>query len=309
MKTLVTGGAGFIGSHLVEALITRGDTVTVFDNLSTGSLVNLQHLAGNYQFIEGDIRNTDQVVTALAGKFDVVFHLAAHISVADSMVNPAACLDVNITGTNVILQQAAKAGVNKVILSSSAAVYGDQSTLPIQEDATLFPLSPYGVSKQVDEILGGMYTRSFSLPTVSLRYFNAYGPRQNPNSPYAAAIPIFIQKLLDQSTVTIHGDGKQTRDFIFVKDIARANIAASEQSGADGQVVNICSGKPISITDLVNVLRDLIPGTPTPEYISARAGDIYQSFGNPKLAKKLLNFEAEMDLTTGLLQTIEWMRR
>jgi len=207
------------------------------------------------------------------------------------------------------LQESANSGVQKVVLSSSAAVYGDQSDLPIPETAPLFPLSPYGASKQVDEILGGMYTRSFGLPTVALRYFNVYGPRQNPNSPYAAAIPIFIQKLLSHTPLMIHGDGKQTRDFVFVKDIARANIAAAESSEGDGEVINICSGNPISITDLVEILRHLIPGTPAPEYIAARAGDIYQSFGDPRLAKKLLNYQVDVDLSSGLKQTIDWMKR
>jgi UDP-glucose 4-epimerase len=309
MKAIVTGGAGFIGSHLVEALTLRGDSVTVFDNLSTGSLSNLQHLDGSYTFVEGDIRDPEAVKNALQGGVDVIFHLAAHISVADSMVNPAVCVDINITGTNVILQEAANSGVQKVVLTSSAAVYGDQKDLPIPETATLFPLSPYGVSKQVDEVLGGMYTRSFGLPTVALRYFNVYGPRQNPNSPYAAAIPIFIQKLLSKTPLMIHGDGKQTRDFVFVKDIARANLAAVETSAGDGKVINICSGNPISISDLVEILRNLIPGTPEPEYVAARAGDIYQSFGDPNLAKKLLNYQVDVDLASGLQETIDWMKR
>lgn len=308
MKALVTGGAGFIGSHLVDALINQGDSVRILDNLSTGSLNNLKGVQGSYELIQGDIRNTTDVQRALTGGVDVVYHFAAHISVADSMVNPAFCLDINIAGTNMVLQEATRSGVGKVILSSSAAVYGDQTDLPIPESASLFPVSPYGVSKQADEILGELYTRSFNLPVVSLRYFNVYGPRQHPDSPYAAAIPTFIRKLLSRETLTIHGDGTQTRDFVFVSDIARANIAAATSSAADGHSINICSGKPISINDLVQSLRRLILDTPEPTHIAPRTGDIYQSYGDPSLARKLLSFQTTEDLSSGLLKTIEWMR-
>ncbi len=308
MKTLVTGGAGFIGSHLVEALVNQGDSVRILDNLSTGIIDNLRSVQGSYELIQGDIRNISDVQRALVGSVDVIYHFAAHISVADSMVNPAACLDINIAGTNMVLQEAARAGVRKVILSSSAAVYGDQTILPIPETAQLYPLSPYGVSKQANEILGGLYTRSFHLPVVSLRYFNVYGPRQHPDSPYAAAIPIFIRKLLSREALTIHGDGKQTRDFIFVKDIARANIAAATSSAADGQCINICSGDPSSINDLVRTLMRFIPTTVEPTYVAARTGDIHQSYGDPSLAKKLLSFITKEDLSSGLWKTIEWMR-
>ncbi len=213
MKALVTGGAGFIGAHVVEALVSRGDNVRILDNLSTGNRTNLRSVDGKYEWIQGDIRNTADVKRALEGGVDVVFHLAAHISVAELMVDPALCLDINITGTNVLLQEAARMGVGKVVISSSAAVYGDQPVLPIPETVPLYPLSPYGVSKQVDEILGGLYTRSFNLPVVSLRYFNIYGPRQDPNSPYAAAIPIFMQKLLSGERLAIHGDGNSDQRF------------------------------------------------------------------------------------------------
>ncbi len=308
MKVLITGGAGFIGSHLVEALIDQGDSVRILDNLSTGTLHNLKSVQGSYELVQGDIRNTSDVQQALAGGLDVIYHLAAHISVADSMQNPAACLDINIAGTNIVLQEAAKAGVGKVILSSSAAVYGDQTVLPIPESATLNPLSPYGVSKQVDEILGGLYTRSFHLPVISLRYFNVYGPRQHPDSPYAAAIPTFIQKLLSRETLTVHGDGMQTRDFVYVSDIARANIAAANSPTADGTTINICSGFPVSINDLVHMLRQIIQDTKEPTYTTPRTGDIYQSYGDPSLAKKLLSFSVKQNLYTGLSKTIDWMR-
>ncbi len=308
MKAMVTGGAGFIGSHLVEALLQRGTDVVVFDNLSTGSVEHLSGCMDEIEFIEADIRSEPDLRRAFSTGVDVVFHLAAHISVSDSMKNPALCLDINVHGTNLLLQTAAQTGVKKVVISSSAAVYGDQQQLPITESALLQPLSPYGASKQMDETLAALYTRSFNLPVVCLRYFNAFGPRQNPDSPYAAAIPIFFQRVMQNEEIVVYGDGNQTRDFVYVKDIARANILSAESTAADGMAVNICSGVPTSIRQLINGIRELIPGSREPRYEPARAGDIYHSYGDPTLAKKLLDFSAETELDSGLKQTMDWMR-
>jgi UDP-glucose 4-epimerase len=308
MKALVTGGAGFIGSHLVDILVEFGYQVRVLDNLSTG---NMDHLAGNknnIEFILGDIRSQDDLKRALAGEIDLVFHLAAHISVADSMKNPDVCFDINVHGTNLLLQTAAEMKVKKVVISSSAAVYGEQVALPISEDAALMPLSPYGASKQMDEILASLYSRSFNLPVVCLRYFNVYGPRQNPNSPYAAVIPIIMQKAITGEQITVYGDGNQTRDFVFVKDIARANLLAAKSDAANGSAINICSGEPTTINQLINSIRQLIPDSNKPKYKNARLGDIYDSYGDPSLARKLLDFSITEDLKTGLKQTLVWMR-
>jgi UDP-glucose 4-epimerase len=307
MKCLVTGGAGFIGSHLVEELLKSGHTVRILDDFSTGSMNNLVGLAERTELVRGDIRNQMDVSKAVDG-IDAIFHLAACISVSDSMSNPAVCFDVNVTGTNLLLQSAARAGVKRVVISSSAAVYGDQDHLPIPESVRLKPLSPYGASKQMDEILGAMYTRSFNLPVVCLRYFNVYGPRQNPSSQYAAAVPIFIRKMLDGEAVTIHGDGGQTRDFVYVKDIALANILAATTPGAEGKVMNICGGNPVSILELVNILREIIPNAPAPRFGSAREGDIYHSYGSPNMARKLLKFAPSISFQDGLTDTIKWMR-
>lgn len=307
MKCLVTGGAGFIGSHLVEELLKNGHSVRVLDNFSSGFMANLTGLVDRIQLVRGDIRNENDIQQSVED-IDTIFHLAAHISVADSMMNPAECFDINVTGTNLLLQTARKSNVKKVIISSSAAVYGDQDTLPIKENAQIKPLSPYGASKRMDEILAGLYTRSFNLPVVCLRYFNVYGPRQNPNSQYAAVVPIFIRRMLDNMSVAVHGDGGQTRDFTYVKDIARANILAAGNADADGLIINICGGKAVSILDLVTTLHGLIPEAPSFEYGPARSGDIYHSYGCPDLAEKVLVYKPVISFEDGLSDTIKWMR-
>jgi len=304
---LVTGGAGFIGSHLVNHLLDSGYAVKILDNLSTGHKENLDDIIGRVEFIEGDIRDQKIVKKAVQG-VDFVFHLAAQISVVASMSDPAGCFDVNVMGTNNLLQHSAAAGVKKVVLSSSAAVYGEQEKLPIQENSEMHPLSPYATSKLMDEALADLYSRSFQLQTVCLRYFNVFGPRQDPYSPYAAAIPIFIQALMNEKTPVIYGDGRQTRDFIYVSDVARANLMAAEK-GAGGSVMNICSGKQISILDLVSELHRYFPGKQQPDLQPARSGDIYNSYGSPVRSYDLLGFRSEVEFRDGLKWTIEWMKK
>ncbi|MBA4420699.1 MAG: LPS biosynthesis protein WbpP [Anaerolinea sp.] len=307
-SALVTGGAGFIGSHLVFSLLENGYQVKVLDNLSTGNQENLALFIDHVDFIHGDIRDKALVKSCLRG-VDVVFHLAAQISVAESMQDPGGCFDINVTGTNTLLQCSAESGVKRMVISSSAAVYGDQGQLPIMEDTELRPLSPYAASKLMDETLAGMYSRSFNLPVTCLRYFNVYGPRQDPSSPYAAAIPIFIRQLLSGSNAILYGDGGQTRDFIYVADVARANILAAENGSAEGAVMNICTGQQISIMDLLTLLQQLIPGSHHVNKQPARLGDIYHSYGNPLRAKELISFEASVSFSEGLERTIEWMKK
>jgi len=309
MKVLVTGGAGFIGSHLVDRLVELGYFVRVIDNLSTGNLDHLSRVKDKIEFIQADIRSQADIKRSLTDGIEQVFHLAAHISVADSMKNPDVCFDINVRGTNLLLQTAAEMKVKKVVISSSAAVYGEQTTLPISEDAALAPLSPYGASKQMDEILASLYSRSFNLPVVCLRYFNVFGPRQDPRSPYAAVIPIIINNAINGQEITVYGDGNQTRDFVFVNDIANANIQAAKLDSANGLCINICSGKPTSINQLITTIRQLIPNSKEPKHENARMGDIYDSYGDPSLARKLLDFSLKEDLVTGLKQTIAWMSK
>lgn len=304
---LITGGAGFIGSHLCEQLVWDGYSVRVLDNFTSGRKENLAGCLQEIEFIQGDIRDPQAVLKSVQG-VEFIFHLAAQISVVESMKDPAGCFDVNVNGTNLLLQTAAEYGVKKVVISSSAAVYGNQDQLPIAEINPLFPLSPYAASKQIDEILAGLYSRSYHLPVICLRYFNVFGPRQNPNSPYAAAIPIFIRRLLDGKAPVIYGDGGQTRDFIFVTDVARANILAAKSNLDGGVIMNICTGKQVSILDLVMELQRLISGPPTIQNLSARIGDIYHSYGNPRKAMDLISFTPEVDFIEGLTRTIEWMK-
>jgi nucleoside-diphosphate-sugar epimerase len=306
MNVLVTGGAGFIGSHIVHALLERGDHVRVLDNFSTGKRENLLGL--DVEVIETDLRDAARVTQACRG-IDLIFHEAAFVSVPQSMKEPSECFDVNVTGTASLLQAAHKYGVRRMVFASSAAVYGDSDALPLVEETPLRPLSPYAASKRVDEIYGQLFTTSFGLEVVGLRYFNVYGPRQRPDSQYAAAVPIFIHRLLENKPITIYGDGGQTRDLIFVGDIVRANLVAAAHPSAPGQVFNICTGLETRIIDLVEVLQDLFPNAPAPEFSNIRAGDIYRSIGSPQLAADLLAFRAEVSLAEGLEQTVEWMKK
>ncbi len=304
-KYLVTGGAGFIGSHLVRALLEQGAFVRVLDDFSTGKRENLSGL--EVEIIAGDLRDMDKVLEAVRG-VDVIFHEAAFVSVPQSMQDPLTCFDINQRGTESLLEAARKNGVGRVILASSAAVYGDSQALPLDEETALQPGSPYAVSKRVDELYAEMYTRSFGLPVVALRYFNVYGPRQRPDSMYAAAVPIFTRRLLDGLPVTIYGDGGQTRDLVYVGDVVRANLAASEHPAAPGQVFNVCTGCETRVLDLVETLMDLIPSAPAPEFAPARAGDIYRSLGSPKRAAEILGFKPQTSLADGLKAVVDWMR-
>ncbi len=310
-RCLVTGGAGFIGSHLVEAVLEQGDSARVLDDFSTGNKDNLIHAGevgkGRLEILEADIRDRAKVADAVQG-IDVVFHEAAFISVPESMEKPRECLDVNVSGTSILLEEARRAGVHRVVIASSAAVYGDNPEIPLAEETTLKPLSPYAVSKEVTELYATLYTHHLGLEVTALRYFNVYGPRQNPDSPYAAAVPIFIRRLLDGNAVTIFGDGGQTRDLIYVGDVVRANLLAATNPGAAGQVFNICGGEAISILRLVEVLRGFFPTSKQPVLAPARAGDIYASMGRRTRAEAVLGFRPETRLEGGLKATVEWMR-
>lgn len=304
-KYLVTGGSGFIGSHLVRALLEQGAFVRVLDNFSTGRRENLSGL--NIEMLEGDIRDAAKAAEAVSG-IDIIFHEAAFVSVPQSMEDPLPCFDINQHGTEILLEAARKAKVGRVVLASSAAVYGDSEMMPLDEMVPLRPFSPYAVSKRVDELYTEMYTRSFGLDVVALRYFNVYGPRQRPDSMYAAAVPIFARRLIDGKPITIYGDGGQTRDLVYVGDIVRANLAASEHAAAPGQIFNVCTGDETSVLDLVETMRSFFPDAPAPEFAPARSGDIYRSIGNPAKAKNLLDFTAQTSLTDGLKAVVDWMK-
>ena len=298
-RTLVTGGAGFIGSHIVEALLARGDYVRVVDDLSSGKEENLSDVVDKIELITGDICDQAVLKSSLAD-IDLIFHQAAFVSVPMSIENPQLCFDVNVNGTIQLLSAAREAGVKRVVIASSAAVYGDNQDFPLKEDTGLHPKSPYATAKLVGELYTSLYSDVLGLEVVALRYFNVYGPRQNPDSDYAAVIPIFIKAILNHQQPVIHGDGHQTRDFIHVEDVVTANLLAAEAPHAPGQVINICSGKETSILDLFNKLVEINEMDLQPIFAGERPGDIYRSIGDPRKARGLLGFEQRIDLVQGL---------
>ncbi|HEY5268923.1 MAG TPA: SDR family oxidoreductase [Anaerolineales bacterium] len=306
MRALVTGGAGFIGSHIVEELLRDGIFVRVLDNFSSGKRENLEEFQGKLEILEGDLRDAGTIKAAVRD-VEWVFHLAAFISVPQSMSDPETCFAVNVGGTVALLEAARQAGARKVVLSSSTAVYGDTDVFPTTEETPLRPLSPYAVSKQVNELYAHLYTHILGLPVTALRYYNVYGPRQRPDSDYAAAIPIFVRRLLAGKPIIIYGDGKQSRDFIFVKDVVRANLLAAESDTA-GESFNICTGYETNLLDLLEELSELSPHQPVVRFEASRPGDIYRSAGSPEKAAGSLGFRAETSLAKGLAQTVEWMK-
>ncbi len=312
MKYLVTGGAGFIGSHIAQMLLEQGKTVRVLDNFSTGKRENIEVLTKQFgrdqlEIQEGDVRDASHVKAAVAG-IEIIFHEAAFVSVPQSMDEPQECFDVNLTGTSQLFDAARRAGVRRAVVASSAAVYGDSDALPSVEETPLMPKSPYAVSKRVNEMYAELFTNSFNFEVVALRYFNVYGPRQRPDSMYAAAVPIFARRLLDGKPITIYGDGGQTRDLVNVRDVARANLIASEHPNAAGKIFNVCTGVETRLLDLLDVLYELFPNSPKPEFAAPRAGDLYRSIGSPQKAKDVMGFQAQVSLVDGLKETVEWMR-
>src|SRR5512134_1339036 len=270
MQYLVTGGAGFIGSHIVETLLEQGASVRVLDNFSTGKRENLEALSQRFdksqlEILEGDMRDASEVAEAVRG-VEVIFHEAAFVSVPQSMEEPQTCFDVNIKGTSLLFDLARQAGVRRAVVASSAAIYGNVDSLPLVEETPPQPMSPYAVSKRVKEMYAELFTASYGLEVVALRYFNVYGPRQRPDSMYAAAVPIFARRLLDGKPVTVYGDGGQTRDLINVRDVVRANLIASEHVNAPGKIFNICTGLETRLLDLLDIMHELIPNVPPPQF-------------------------------------------
>ena len=312
MKYLVTGGAGFIGSHIAQTLLEQGQTVRILDNFSTGKRENVEGLTQRFdgnqlEVMEGDLRDAARVGEAVRG-VEVIFHEAAFVSVPQSMDEPQTCFDINLTGTSQLFDAARRAGVRRAVVASSAAVYGESEALPLIEETPLQPKSPYAVTKRVNEMYAELFTNSFGFDVVALRYFNVYGPRQRPDSMYAAAVPIFIRRLLDSRPVTVFGDGGQTRDLINVHDVVRANLIAAEHPSAAGEVFNICTGVETRLLDLLDVLYELFPNASQTEFAAPRAGDIYRSVGSPQKALDVMDFRAQVSLVDGLNETVKWMR-
>ncbi len=304
---LVTGGAGFIGSHLVDALLKRGLRVRVLDDFSTGREENLAHARrhSGLEVVEGRVEDADAVRRAVRG-VRWVFHLAARIFVAESVQDPVGYHRTNVMGTVQVLQAAREAGVERVVLASSAAVYGRPQRLPLREDSPLQPLSPYASAKIANEMDARVFTH-MGLPVVALRLFNVYGPRQRPDNPYAAVIVAFLHRWARGLAPQVYGNGTQTRDFIFVTDVVEAFWRAAQAPRAPGEVFNICRGRGVSLLELLETMRPLFPQVPEPEFRPPRAGDIPHSVGDPSRAREVLGFEAQTPLPEGLRQTLAWM--
>jgi len=307
VRKLVTGGAGFIGSHLVEALAARGERVRVLDNFSTGRAENLERAREQVDVLEGDVRDVAALEAAMRG-VEYVWHLAALVSVPDSIRDPRRYHEVNVDGTLSILVAARKAGVRRVVFASSTAVYGLPTRLPTAEDHVTAPSSPYGLSKLVGEGYCQLFTRVYGLPTISLRYFNVFGPRQRANSDYAGVIAKFVSRLVAGEPVVIYGDGHQSRDFIYVADIVRANLAACEAKDACGQVVNVGTGQGCKIRDLAATLGELIGVRSQPTFAPERPGDVAHSLAATARAEEVLGFRARTSLADGLAATVAWYR-
>jgi len=302
---LVTGGAGFIGSHIAEALVRQGATVTILDDLSSGRTANLAPLGSGVTFIRGDVRDGAAVRRALEG-VEAVFHQAAVPSVVRSFDNPAETLSVNVAGTAELLETCRRMGVGKVVFASSSSVYGDSPSLPKEESMDPQPKSPYALSKLSCEKLLGIYAEVYGMDTVALRYFNVFGPRQDPASEYAAVIPRFITTVLRGKAPTVFGDGLQTRDFAYIENVVRANLLCLRTPNLRGEVINVACGERISLLDLLAVLGDLTGRTPAPVFEPERAGDVKHSLASIDKAAALIGFTVEVPVREGLKRTLEY---
>ena len=308
-SVLVTGGAGFIGSHLVPRLLELGHSVTVLDNLSTGKLENLDGVLDHpkFMFQRGDILDKT-IPNEVFDGVDSIIHLAALIDISASVADPIQNHEVNVDGTFNMLHAAIKHNVKKFVFASSTAVYGDAKTLPLQENIALHPISPYAASKVAGEAYCSAFASCFGLETIVLRFFNIYGLRSE-NSPYSGVITKFLQKIIKGEVLTIDGDGEQTRDFIHVSDIVKAVILALEHEGLKGEVFNVCTGVPTSINQLAATLKTVTGKNPNVKYGPARLGDIRSNYGDPAKAKENLGFRASVDLTEGLQMLFEEFKK
>ena len=306
-RYLVTGGAGFIGSNIAEALVKRGEEVVILDNLSTGYEKNIAHIKNDIIFIRGDIRDAETVRTALTG-VDCVLHEAALASVPRSIEDPALITDVNVRGTLVMLEEARLARVKRFVYAASSSAYGDSETLPKVEHMAPKPLSPYAASKLTGEYYCSVYAHVYGLSTLSLRYFNIFGPRQDPKSQYAAVIPIFISHLLAGKQPTIFGDGEQSRDFTYVENVVNANIRASLCERARGETVNIACGTRYTLNELFARMKKTIGCSIDPRYASPRVGDVKHSQADISAAQKLIGYSIAVSFEEGLRRTIDWHR-
>jgi UDP-N-acetylglucosamine/UDP-N-acetyl-alpha-D-glucosaminouronate 4-epimerase len=303
---LVTGGAGFIGSHITEELVRRGHTVRVADSLITGKRSNLAHIAG-VEFVEGDLADLAAAERAVRG-IEYVLHQAAIPSVPRSVKDPITSNSANITATLNVLVAARDAGVKRLVYAASSSAYGDAASLPKREDMPTAPLSPYALQKLVGEQYCRMFTDLYGFETVSIRYFNVFGPRQDPGSPYSGVISVFAAAILAGDRPIIYGDGEQTRDFTYVSNVVDGVLRACEAPQASGEVINVATGGRISLKELLNTMKALVGSTVEPIYAETRAGDVRDSQADITKAKTLLGYVPTVSLQQGLERTLEWFR-
>jgi UDP-glucose 4-epimerase len=313
VRALVTGGAGFIGSHLVERLLRDGYEVRAYDNLTTGKRENLAApgVAGEVEIVVGDVRDADHVARVAKG-CDVVFHEAAIVSVPYSVEHPHESQDVNLRGTLNVLEAARSAGVKRVVFASSAAVYGDvreDPALPKRETMLPAPISPYGIEKLASEHYLAAWTRLFGLECVALRYFNVFGPRQDPSSPYSGVISVFVDRILRGDALTIFGDGEQFRDFVFVDDVVAINLLAATKSEAAGRVYNVGRGARTTLNELAAMLGRIVGREVTPKHAAPRAGDVRESLAEVTRARTELGYDPKVDVEAGLRKLVASVSR
>ncbi|MBD3426364.1 MAG: NAD-dependent epimerase/dehydratase family protein [Candidatus Omnitrophica bacterium] len=305
MKYLVTGGAGFIGSNITEELLRQGKDVRVLDDLSTGREENLAPFMGKIDFRKGDIRSEEDAREALRG-IDFVLHQAALRSVAKSVERPVPTNDVNVNGTLNFLMAAKESGVRRVVYASSSSVYGDRRDYPQQESFAPQPISPYAVSKLAAEYYCRMFSKTLGLSTVSLRYFNVFGPRQNPESKYSAVIPAFIERLSNDQPCMIDGDGSQSRDFTYVSNVVDANLAACEAEGVEGEVLNVACGSDHSVNEVAEELKKIMGKDIESVHGPRRPGDVDRTFADVTRLKEKLKIRSFVGFHEGLEKTVEW---
>jgi nucleoside-diphosphate-sugar epimerase len=306
-RCLVTGGAGFIGSNLCRRLVKEGYAVRVLDNFLTGKRSNLADLAGKIELIEADMGDPKVARAAMEG-VDVVFHLGAVPSVPRSVADPL-CTHVNcVDATFTLLLAARDAGVGRFVYAASSSAYGDSPTLPKVETQPVNPKSPYAVSKLVGEYYAKVFFEVYGLQTISLRYFNVFGPYQDPASQYAAAIPAFVTSILRDQSPVVYGDGEQSRDFTFIENVIEANLCAARAAQTAGQTVNIACGERITVNEIIRLINQLVGKSVAPRYVPSRAGDVKHSLADIQLAQKLIGFRPVMDFRQGLEIAIDWYK-
>ena len=306
MKALVTGGGGFIGSNVVRALLARGDDVRVLDNFSTGSRANLAGLEQDVQLVEGDLRSYERVHAATRG-VEVVFHQGALPSVPRSVQDPLTTTAVNIEGTLNVLLAARDEDVRRIVNASSSSVYGNTGSLPRVETQAPDPISPYAVAKLAAERFCTSFSRVYGMEIVSLRYFNVFGPRQDPSSQYAAVVPRFIRAVADGDGVTIYGDGEQSRDFTFVDNVVGANLLAADAPGVGGEILNVATGGSVTVNALADAIGSLLGQPVEKAYEPARKADVLASWADVGEARRLLGYEPRVDFADGLRRTADFL--